>query len=60
MIFRTGSILIVGHCEEIVINIIYNFLKELLYKEFHNIFVKNNEGKKPIKKKKIKKKLLEL
>jgi TATA-box binding protein (TBP) (component of TFIID and TFIIIB) len=58
MIFRTGSILIVGHCEESTIEHIYNFLKKLLHKEFPNIFVKNNDGKKKIKHKKIKKKII--
>merc|ERR1711965_347171 len=37
MIFRTGSILIVGHCDENILNIIYNFLKNMLHKEYSNI-----------------------
>jgi len=37
MIFRTGSILIVGNCEEPVLNIIYNFLKIMLGKEYLKI-----------------------
>ena len=37
MIFRTGSILIVGMCDESVLYSIYEFLKILLTKEFHNI-----------------------
>ena len=37
MIFRTGSVLMVGKCGENVIKYIYGFLKDLLYKEFHNI-----------------------
>jgi TATA-box binding protein (TBP) (component of TFIID and TFIIIB) len=37
MIFRTGSILIVGMCEEYVLYNIYEFLKDLLFKEYHQI-----------------------
>ena len=33
MIFRTGSVLIVGNCDEEVLNIIYNFLKNVLIEE---------------------------
>jgi hypothetical protein len=37
MIFRTGSILIVGMCEDYVLYIIYEFLKQLLLEEFYKI-----------------------
>ena len=37
MIFRTGSILIVGKCSDECIYKIYNFIKELLYKEYNKI-----------------------
>jgi len=37
MIFRTGSVLIVGKCEDYVLHDIYNFIKELLRIEFPNI-----------------------
>lgn len=37
MIFRTGSILIVGMCEEYVLFYIYEFLKSLLTTEFQQI-----------------------
>jgi hypothetical protein len=53
MIFRTGSVLIVGHCDEFILNIIYMFLKDILIKEFNNIKV---NVIKEIKKKKKKKK----
>jgi hypothetical protein len=60
MIFRTGSVLIVGKCDENVLLIIYEFLKNILHNEFKNICQKNI---KPIentivkdKKKKIRKK----
>ena len=59
MIFRTGSVLIVGKCDENVLMIIYEFLKKILHNEFKNICQKNT---KPVdnnvkdKKKKIRKK----
>lgn len=36
MIFRTGSILIVGNCDKNILKIIYNFIVELLNKECKN------------------------
>ena len=55
MIFRTGSILIVGHCDEPELHIVYAFLEKLFLDEFYNI----NDGlcdvfKQPKKTKKIK------
>jgi TATA-box binding protein (TBP) (component of TFIID and TFIIIB) len=41
MIFRTGSVLIVGRCDENVLLIIYEFLKNILNNEFKNICQKN-------------------
>ena len=59
LIFRTGSILIVGNCDEDILNIIYEYLKILLKKEFHNIFNGiNNEIKKKKELKKRKKQIL--
>jgi hypothetical protein len=37
MIFRTGSILIVGMCDENVLFTIYEFLKKMLVREFSKI-----------------------
>lgn len=37
MIFRTGSVLIVGHCDENILHIIYRFIKNILETEFHEI-----------------------
>ena len=37
MIFRTGSILIVGKCDEEQLHKVYNYLKDILYSEFHEI-----------------------
>ena len=52
MIFRTGSILIVGKCNEIVLYEIYNFLKNILHEEYDEI---KQSGEIPVEKKKNKK-----
>jgi TATA-box binding protein (TBP) (component of TFIID and TFIIIB) len=61
MIFRTGSVLIVGMCDERVLQSIYEFLKTLLKSEFTHIcqklIPKNSENAKD-KKKKIRKKMI--
>ena len=58
MIFRTGSVLIVGRCDENILMIIYEFLKVILHDEYKHIFQKNikiiEDNK--IKKKKVCKK----
>ena len=41
MIFRTGSVLIVGKCDESIIYVIYEFLKDILVKEYTHICQKN-------------------
>ncbi len=60
MIFRTGSVLIVGKCDENVLMIIYEFLKVVLNNEYKNISQKNTENfvnsVKDVKKTKIRKK----
>lgn len=38
MIFRTGSVLIVGKCNEKILNVIYTFLKKIFHEEYHNIY----------------------
>lgn len=38
MIFRTGSVLIVGKCEEDILNYIYLFIKNMLIKEYINCY----------------------
>jgi TATA-box binding protein (TBP) (component of TFIID and TFIIIB) len=56
MIFRTGSVLIVGKCDENVLMIIYNFLKILFNNEFQNICQKSSSEDKIItNKNKVKK-----
>jgi len=61
MIFRTGSVLIVGRCDENVLLIIYDFLKIILNNEFNQIHQKNVkpiENMNKLKKKKIRKKTI--
>ena len=63
MIFRTGSVLIVGKCDENVLLIIYEFLKIILNNEYKEICQKNlktNETTDTLKnkKKKIRKKTI--
>jgi len=41
MIFRTGSVLIVGKCDESVLIVIYEFLKKILINEYNTIAQKN-------------------
>jgi len=56
MIFRTGSILIVGNCSEEIIYKIYNFILTILNNEYNKICISNNviiKKKKKYKKKKI-------
>lgn len=49
MIFRTGSILIVGMCDESVLYIIYEYLKNILINEYQNIHQRLNNCTIPIK-----------
>jgi hypothetical protein len=61
MIFRTGSILIVGMCDENVLYTIYEFLKKLLIQEFSKINQKIITSENTIvkdKKKKIRRKII--
>ena len=59
MIFRTGSVLIVGKCDTInIINEIYNFIKDIFKNEYLNIYLVRDFVSKPSvkKKKNLKKK----
>jgi len=65
MIFRTGSVLIVGHCEVPVLNIIYEFLKTILQDDFEEFRLlgnlelwKDSWDVRPVKKKKVRKKII--
>jgi|688.fasta_scaffold356554_2 hypothetical protein len=54
MIFRTGSVLIVGKCEESVLREIYEFIKNILVVEYKQVFEENTESLVPVKIKKLK------
>jgi hypothetical protein len=61
MIFRTGSVLIVGKCDENILRIIYHFLVEILCKEYliirqNLVLTSSNNLNIKDKKKKIRKK----
>ena len=59
MIFRTGSVLIVGKCDENILIYIYEFIKNLLITEYQEINVKNTDiTKNSNKKKKLKKRTI--
>jgi hypothetical protein len=60
MIFRTGSVLIVGKCEDSVLYIIYDFLKNILMHEYKNIYQECNDLREPkrIKRKKVRKRVI--
>ena len=51
MIFRTGSVLIVGHCDESILHKVYEFLKNIFINEYKNIS-QNINSLKSIKEKK--------
>ena len=58
MIFRTGSVLIVGKCDnDDELYMIYEFIKAIFQEEFMNIYEENSEVKQVKNKKKIKKTL---
>jgi len=60
MIFRTGSVLIVGKCDENVLFIIYEFLKIILINEYKNICQQKTltTSQNKDKKKKLRKKII--
>ena len=58
MIFRTGSVLIVGNCNISTLHIIYEFLKKMLLIEYYNIAIETNNKDKKKSKKKIRKKTI--
>ena len=61
MIFRTGSVLVVGKCEEDVLNHIYQFIKNILELEYNHINNSSDQNTTPVnkdRKKKIRKKTI--
>ena len=60
MVFRTGSCLIVGNCNERILNFVYDFIKQLLHDEYTHIRVLNADTNTKIKTKKIRKKHVQM
>ncbi len=58
MIFRTGSILIVGNCDESILNTVYNFIVDILKKECFRIRANDKEVVKTVKEKKYRKRII--
>ena len=59
MIFRTGSVLIVGKCDEHILYNIYNFIKKILEDEYTDIVTNNIDTESVVKKKKqVRKKII--
>tara|TARA_B100001059_G_scaffold15681_1_gene12832 strand:+ start:4197 stop:5261 length:1065 start_codon:yes stop_codon:yes gene_type:complete len=58
MIFRTGSILIVGNCDESILNTVYNFIINILKKECSRIRANDKEVVKKVKEKKYRKRIV--
>ena len=59
MIFRTGSVLIVGKCDEHILYNIYNFIKKILEDEYLDIVTNNIDRESVVKKKKqVRKKII--
>ena len=62
MVFRTGSVLIVGKCDESILLKIYDFLKNIFYEEYNkigeNLNTTYSNKSEEVKKKKIRKKIL--
>jgi hypothetical protein len=58
MIFRTGSVLIVGNCTERILKYVFEFIKKILANEYHNIRVLSEEPVNKIKKVKLRKKTI--
>jgi len=60
MIFRTGSVLIVGNCSETILRIVFDFIKMVLSNEYLNIRVLSDIHSVKEKKTKIRKKAIML
>ena len=56
MVFRTGSVLIVGHCSIPILHIVYNFLKTILKADFKDFRIETVKPLKKIEKKKKRRK----
>lgn len=60
MIFRTGSCLILGNCSNKTLMVVFRFIKNILMKEYSNIYVANDDNNTKIKKTKLRKKTINI
>ena len=60
MIFRTGSVLIVGNCSEKILRFIFDFIKTVLIQEHRHISVLSNKTEPKIKKTKDRKRSINI
>ena len=60
MIFRTGSVLIVGNCSEKILRFIFEFIKTVLIQEHRHISVLSNKTEPKIKKTKDRKRSINI
>jgi hypothetical protein len=60
MIFRTGSCLIVGNCTEKILRFVYDFIKNILQKEYSYIRVPSDIEPIKEKKEKLRKKMINI
>jgi hypothetical protein len=60
MLFRTGSVLIVGNCSEKCLMFVFDFIKRMLEAEYINIRIENDEPTSRVKKSKLRKKTIQL
>ena len=58
MVFRTGSILIVGNCDENILKIVYRYIVNILHNECSKIRANNEKVIKTKKEKKYRKRLV--
>ena len=60
MIFRTGSCLIVGNCNEHILNVVYRFIRKLLKQEYSTIYVAKENIETKVKTPNIRKKIIQI
>ena len=60
MIFRTGSCLIVGNCTEKTLRFVYEFIKNILYIEYKDVYVSSDVQPSKEKKQKLRKKTINI
>jgi len=58
MVFRTGSILIVGNCDEHILNIVYKFVVDILSNEVDKIRANDSVVTRVKKEKKYRKRIV--